>query len=631
MVDPARTNQKVVFILVHPEDVDEYQKIGKSVEGFHVLIAATPDACWELEKRGIAFRGIENYIDPSEIYSRGMSNYASLDRLCNDIDDLLKDNNPLLKKYRLNPALDNFYYFKILFDNITFRISFIQLIIRREKPDILATFQSIRPERTKWNPHDPPFDSSDNIYSIVMSLNGWKCNIKILHRVTFNEEVYDPLPPQSRIQRIKKSITKYPALFIPLFSLKNFSFIKAVKMILYQYRNYFRISPSLFLLRQEPSWSSIIYQVYKQGYQVVYLPSQIDQVNTEGILDPNTRKTITDRIHTFASYMEIDYSDIFSDHIILTISTYIAYVPQIIDKIEDMIDSYHPAAFLCSEKASIVEHIYAHIGQFHHIPVLAWQHGEGPFYPPMQVYVELMNSDVHLSYGRGHQQMLSTAPHNHFNCKIESIGSFTLEKLRVDNRNTGHKQKILYVTSPFYYNYMYFSAYPVIDNERWSDQKQILMAVGHLPFETVFKLSAGQKRHRFMDEYIAKNHLDNITVVWNERTFMELLNEVDIVICDAPETPVIEAIAAGKTVFVLLSSQFLREEALVLLKKRVFWSTDINAFVKLISDYLSGVPVDQHPDIKNTEYLEMFGVHKLDGKVAERALDILNRETHSFG
>jgi hypothetical protein len=630
MADPAPTNQKVVFILDHPDDIGEYQKTGSSFEGVHTIIATSPDVCWELEKRGMLFRSIEDYWDPAEIYSLGMDNYRTLDQLCTGIDVILKDNSSLLKKYDLNPALDNFHYLKILYDGITFRIAFVQTIIETETPDILVAYRPRNEEKTGWNFYDLPFDSSDNLYALVLSMKGWTCPTRVLDYDLAKKPPRCRDTPQSFLLRVKKGVTNFPLLFIPLFSLKNLGLTKTIKMIFYQYRNYFLKSTSLLLLRQEPSWSSLIFQIYQKGYQAVYLPGQIEQETSVAPLDPEIGKIIRERIGSFASYRDIDYSDIFSHHMSLTISTYIAAVPKIVETTESIINSSNPAVFLCSEKSSIVEHIYAHIGKFHHIPVLAWQHGDGPFYPPMQVYVEIMNSDVHLSYGPGHQRMLSAAPHNHFNCTIESVGSFQLEMLRSGKQKMGDKQTILYVTSPFYYNTMYFSAYPVLDNERWSQQKDILMTLGHLPFDSIFKISAGQKRPRFIDEYIVKNHLDSITVIRNERTFTEILKDVDIVICDAPETPVIEAIAAGKTVFVLLSSQFLREEALVLLKKRVYWSDNVNDFVRLIQDVLSGVPVDQHPDINNTEYLEACGLHKLDGKVSERALAIIERETHSL-
>jgi hypothetical protein len=633
MVEQSHTNQKVVFILDHPEDIGEYQKTGNSIEGFHVLIATSPDVCWELESRSIPFKSIEDYWDPEEIYILGMNNYDILDRLCSSIDEILKNNNPLLKRYDLNPALDNFHYLKILHDGITFRIALIQSIIRNEKPDALVTFQFPKIKETFWNSYDMPFNSTENIYAIVMSMKGWSCITRIIIKndAPIKNRIKESFK-QTLFHKFKKEITKYPSFFIPLFSLKNLGPIRTIEMLLYQHRNYFQKSTSLFLLRQEPSWSSIIYQIYKKGYQVVYLPSRIDQENSEVNLDPEIRKTIVDHIRSFALYRDIDYSEIFSHHMILTISTYIASVPQFIGTIEDMINSYYPAAFLCSEKASIVEHIYAHIGKFHHIPVLAWQHGESPSYLPMQVYVELMNSDVHLSYGSGHQKWLRAAPHNHFDCRIDSVGSLILEKIYRKKPVIYENCRILYVTTWYYYNSMYVNCFPLHDNILWAYQKKIIKVLGESTLPVMFKLGTDPNRKSFILNYLQKNYFStsNISVIQNEKTFLELLDDANIVICDFPSTPLIEAIAAHKTVFVLLESSHLRKEALDPLKKRVYWSDDIDEFVRLIHDYLSGLPIDQHPDINNTEYLEMFGLAKLDGDVSQRALDIIEREIHSF-
>ncbi|MHC1630599.1 MAG: hypothetical protein ACXQTG_06605, partial [Methanoculleaceae archaeon] len=46
--------------------------------------------------------------------------------------------------------------------------------------------------------------------------------------------------------------------------------------------------------------------------------------------------------------------------------------------------------------------------------------------------------------------------------------------------------------------------------------------------------------------------------------------------------------------------------------------------VDMIRRYFRGEPLDQHPDINNTEFLEQYGLFKCDGKVCERAIEILD-------
>jgi len=626
MNDPQIPGNKTVFILEHTEDVNEYRNLQENISGTHILIAATPYACWELEKQQIPFQGIEKYYDPTEIYTLGMENYPKIDQLCSDIDAVLWGQYPELKKTGFLPAKDNFYYFKILFDNLILRIHLLQVISLKEKPDCVVTFSSSSEASKTDESHDLPFTFEESVYSIVARMPGWSCNTCQVKRSDVSDK-NEPVSPHNLTPRSLKNLLKnHPAFFIPLFSFKNYGLLKTLKMIFFVLRNSLRCNNSLFLLRQEPSWSSVIFPLYQEGFQVFYLPEKEEISRTTIALGNEPDQKLTACIRHYATFQNIDMSEIIYEHFHTIIQYYLQYMQPLKETTERLIRQYQPVAFLCSEKATFNEHLSAHIAQSYKIPVIAWQHGDGPFYPPMQVYVEIMNSDVHLSYGPGHQTMLRTAPDNHFNCTIESVGSSILENLYTTSSGSGDKKRILYVTTGFYYNNLYVNSYPVNDNIQWKNQQEILRALGSLGVPTIFKLNPDQYGNPFICEFIEKNHFDNITLIRHERPFLDLLNDADIIICDYPATPVIESIAAKKTVFVLLSSPHLRQEALIPLKKRVYWSDNIEEFVRMITDYLENKSLDLKPDIHNTEYLEVFGVHKLDGNVAARVLEILKRE-----
>jgi hypothetical protein len=627
MNEPLPPVKKTVFILEHPEDVREYRNICRSIGGTQVLVATTPDACWELEKQHIPYQSIETYYDPHKIYTQGMENYQKVDHLCSDIDAMLWEIFPSLKKIGFLPAKDNFYYVKILYDNLSLRIHLLQTIIFQEKPCRIITFSSsTEGQSTTTESQDLPFVFEDNVYTIVARMDGWECQTRQVIRSTGSgkKEIapsYFPVPRSA-----KNFLKRHPGLFIPLFSLKNYGFRKTLQMIFYQLRNSCRSNNSLFLLRQEPSWSSIIFRLYQEGFQIFFLPEKEDIHRTGMILRKDLDEKISDCLLPYATIQNIDISDILIDRFHAIIQNYLEYIPILSGITETLIRKHQPVAFLCSEKATFDEHLSAHIAQSNNIPVIAWQHGDGPFYPPMQVYVEIMNSDIHLSYGPGHQKMLQKAPDNHFNCQIESVGSSILENLYATGSESGNRRKILYVTTGLYYNKLYVNSFPVNDNTQWKNQKEILRVLGTSGIPTIFKLNPDNYENRFMHEYINKNQFNTITPVRHEKPFLELLCDADVVICDYPSTPVIESIAAKKTVFVLLSAPYLRDEALTLLKKRVYWSDTIEGFTRMIADYLENRPLDQSPDIHNTEYLEMYGTDKLDGNVAGRALEILKRE-----
>lgn len=80
------TSKKTIIILEHCADVYKYLEIRNKISKPHIVIATIPDVCWELEKRGINYNGIEIYSNLDTIYSLGMMNYEFLDSFCSKID-----------------------------------------------------------------------------------------------------------------------------------------------------------------------------------------------------------------------------------------------------------------------------------------------------------------------------------------------------------------------------------------------------------------------------------------------------------------------------------------------------------------------------------------------------------------
>ncbi|PKL70344.1 MAG: hypothetical protein CVV30_03015 [Methanomicrobiales archaeon HGW-Methanomicrobiales-1] len=630
MADISGLDHKVVIFLEHRNDVFEYLEIRENIHGSHIVIATIPDVCWELEKKGVLYRGIEIYYDSDLIYSQGIKNYETVESICSKIDSVLQESKPELKKYSFKPAFDNFRFLKILFDNLTLRISIIHSIIEREKPDEIITFSSEKRSPSVQNmPFYTPFGLNESIFNILLGINSWNPEIKLLQRKNkspVNKPAHNRCSLSSSFAGIFR---QYRFIYRRVIAIKDFILNPNWNMLEFRYLKL--INPicnkkTLFLFRDEPSWIPMNGALYRHGYHVVNLSEITESFSQESDFDITINKQLVEIFRDVCVYRGIDFSQIFEERFFPVLEKYFSYAPEIVQNLKLKIDKYKPVAFLSSEKAFFYEHMYAHIAQSRNIPVIAWQHGDGPFYPPMQIFIEIRDSDVHMSYGPGHQVMLREAPHNHFNSRIESVGSLILEKIYQKNTTIKHENKILYVTAQFYYSNLNVNNYPIPDNTQWHYQKTILNLLGNSQVPTIFKLMPQEYETPLFSEYINENGFTNISLIHFERSFVELLNEADIVICDYPSTPVIEAIAAHKTIFVLLASPHLRTEALTLLKKRVYWSDDVEEFVKLISDYMKGIDVKQSPDMENIEYLEMYGVHKLDGNVSKRALEIIENE-----
>lgn len=627
MAEKPEFSQKVIIFLEHHADVLEYLEVKDKIPGIHIVIATIPDVCWELEKRGVSYRGIEQYYDSKAIYTTGMENYNTIENLCSNIDNILQESIPFLRKKIFKPALDNFYHIKKLFDSLSLRIIIIHTIIECENPSKMITFSS---EKCSLNDQSIPFGFYESIYSIILDNNCWDTEIIQLERKNHN-------PIRKKLES-DRNTSSNPSLIIGLYHLikRFFISIQGKKSKFkpkplsdcdcdFSIKNSFVDNHVLFLFRADPSWNAMLGELFHQGYHVVNLSERVEDLSGKIKIDFRLKNQIIEIIQHFCSHQDINVSNLLIKKILPILETYLWLAQEIEVSLNLKIDTHNPLAFLGSEKSFIFDHICAHIAHFRNIPVIAWQHGDGPFYPPMQIFVEVRDTNVHMSYGPGHQVMLRKAPQNHFNSQIESVGSLILEKTYLEYSDSTCKNKILYATTQYYYNHYYINCYPTPDNTLWHYQKSIINLLGNVDHPVIFKLMPQKYETPLFSEYIAEKGYNNISLIHYEHSFLDLLNDVDIVICDYPSTPVIEAIAAHKTIFVLLDSPYLREEALILLKKRVFWSDNIEEFVQLISDYLKGNPIKQNPDLDNTEYLETFGIHKVDGLVKERALKVIEK------
>jgi hypothetical protein len=618
--------KKTIIFFEHPRDIAVYLERKQAISGIHILLATIPEVSWELEIRGIPFTGIELFYNPDHIYSKGMDNYAITETLCSSIDAAFQERNPLIKKYGFHPARDNFYFLKMLFDNLTLRIQMVQAVIASENPDRVIIFRNGLESRDMAF-QDFPFQNDERLFSLILKNGKWGFH---LTELTYSPDGGVSLP-QRKISgvsnsHIVKKLKQYPLLFLSLHTAKNHGITTAVAVFLLHCVNPVIRKKTLFLLRGDPSWLSIIPELYKSGYHIKFLPEKKELISEGRVFDDDLHKKVVNLLQQHCTCLSVDFHAIVESRLLPLLRAYCNSLPQIVKKIEERILHEKPSAFLCSEKASFIEHLFAHLAQYHSIPVIAWQNGDGPFYPPMQIFVEIMDSDIHLSYGPHHQKMLQKAPQNHFNCRIESTGSLMLEQMYKKNQPAIKRRRILYVTTGYSYNRLYVNCYPHHDNTLWAHQKKILRVLGRQKHPVCLKLAPDRQNTGFISDYIRREGLNSISIIQNERTFLDLLTYADTVICDYASTPVIESIANHKTVFVLLDNPFLQESAVALLKKRVYWSDNIEEFTTMISLFLAGKPINQKPDINNIEYLEQCGIHKYDGKVAERVLTIIDKK-----
>ncbi len=617
---------RIALILEKKEDIEVYKRLRESFKGDLVSLAVTPDVCWELEKQGIEYVSIDHYSKDEDILELGLKNFRRVEEICNRIDSTFSSMSYGANNIPLKPASDNFFSIKKLYDAITLRLQILHNLFEKMHPDLFLYCSSDDELHTTFAQQSGLFNQNERIYSILLGLPGLDFNaVKI---ITNKKSDVTKQKIDKNIRTVNSCIEKFK---INSFILTGFCIFKhnGVKG-LFSYIGQRLISlgqprKQILLIGAGYSWEYAAKKFAVGGYDISSISKVYAKDPDQTIIPPNPSGgyPVMDEL----LFRGIDFSNLFMERLNQIIREACKYAPALMREIETIIMTRSPSIIITSAHTNFFENMALRAISSFNIPILVWQHGSQGFTSsPMMYYEELMLSDYYFCFGRGVKELYEGDHYNRFKCNIEVIGSAELEKIYL-NSTVPQKigNKILYATNNYSSNNFYVSPDTILhDNQLWNTQKKILDVLGKNKADTIFKLHPGQNLDENLYEYISKNDYSQIKIIKNQKSFTDLIKEADIIIIDFPSTILLEAIAAKKIVFVLLKHQKIVHRAFKLLKKRVYCSNDVDEFVSMIAYFLNNQPLEQHPDINNTEFLEYYGVHKIDGKVVDRAINMLN-------
>lgn len=616
---------KIVVLVETAEDVLAYQNFAQQTKGIIIVIATTPQASWDLETKNIAYKPINTYHNAERIYNAGIKNYEPLFQFCQRIDSKIADQDGTIKKNGLCPASDNFLIIKILYSALLTRTIILYEIIDQEKPDLIITFGPIEKKSPLEKKCFPPFDDDDNIYHSLLGLERWPCKTLQLLRSGRDLNTHNS-------DNNNKSLKGRALLKI---SHRMYSFIKSddglisnIKNLYYIVKNRLCGNKTLLLVGAAYGWNNIIPFLRQKGYRIYPVSHPSCELIETSELD---QSIISDDLVTgLCCWNDINFLPIFNKIFFRTVRNSVSCANTLCESWEQVISKNKRSAILTSARISFSDCVPLHVARAHKIPVLTWQHGAaGPHKAPILFFVELMNADIHLCWGTGVLEWIKTDPQNFFKTPSIAVGSSELEKMYFARDSYRRDFDALYVTSTYFGNNYYVSIqYQQADTSFWNTQQKIIKILGESNKKVKIRLSPSQQNDHIHD-FISSRGYDNLNTDMSGFTYVDLVKRSDVIIIDLPSTTLLQAIALRKTVFVLLKHIKLTDEAVRMLKKRAYCSEDIDEFVEMIRRYFSNEPLDQNPDINNTEFLEMYGTSTLDGQVANRVLEILNNVTKS--
>ena len=612
--------EKKVVILESPSNLNSFFALKeREKKSIFVCIATTPEVSFLLEKHNEPYVSVDSYLGSDAISQMGMSNFDNVKNICNRIDEHLWKNYGNLEVYSLKPARDNFQYVKILYDVLTITISRLHAILEKEKPSFIITFShstDIVPLR------DLPFHPEENLFDLMMTDMEWGGrHLSIRDTTSVPKKEQDGFnKTQLMISVRNRTQTMFPMIYSSIMIFQRFGGRGWLKFFKIALQKIGRRKKYLCISGYGYDWINILNDLADKDYSFIY--TQCNGTNWE-----NTTKKISvpmQIVKNTCIHQNTDFSGIFLVRLNTLLEKSLGEADEYLPSIEKMLKTNKPCAVLCSTKSNFSDHITPHIAQKAGIPVISWQHGAAGFFCyPILKYVEIDDSTIHLVWGSGVKEEIEKEfPET--TCKVIPVGSVFLnnEFKRSNDRKTNN---ILYLTTNYFHNSLYVGyAHKFQNITFWETQKEIIKILGSCSCDTVLKLHPGDSQYSHFSDYVKENQFNNITLIKNEPSFPTLLHNSDIVIIDFPSTTLLQAIAAKKTVFVLLKHLTLTDKAQPLLKKRAYCSENLGEFLEMIHKYLNNESLEQTPDVNNTEFLEEYGIARKEGDISKRVIKILD-------
>lgn len=584
-----------------------------------LFVSANPGASWELERRGIPFTPVEACADAETLVSLGMGNFRRVDSLCAGIDAYLSERYPPFRDYGLSPAHAGYLFVKRLYDGLTLRTCMLQGIISRFDPQTVVTLG----DRPAPSSGGVPFHPEESVFGLLLSLGGWPCHAE--HLIPPGTGDPGQRPGGAILARVREAVKGMGSLPDALSLGRQGRWTDAAAVLALGIRNRVRGGPILALYGYGYSWNEILPELYNAGFRIFHILSiHRAGAGTERIALPDSL------LSPHCSLLGVDFSVPVRDRLSPVLGACLGLMHDLPEETGTLLRDRKPAALLCGTKTRCPDHLMAAVARRNGIPVISWQHGAQGFnYAPIMPHVEMAGSDSHLVFGEGVRDTFREAE-DRFGCRIRTAGSAELERLAAVKRTEVPRFRVLYATTNYYENDLYVSSPSLLqDNELFRSQKAILTVLGESGVKTAFKLHPAPFHYENLREWLRARRYPNITIPEQDRPIFRhegiphLLQRSETVVLDFPSTTLLQALAAGKTVFVLTRHLILIPEARSLLERCAYVTDDLDLFTRMIRDHLEGNPPVQHPDPADRSFLEHYGLGPQEGTAAARALEIL--------
>lgn len=647
----AKGSRKIIILLEHEEQVKNCLKRLKEIKGQKLIIALSPFAMYELDKRGVQYKIPEDYYNPKELYKLGIKNYKKVENICSMIDKSIQNACPTLAKLNIKPALFSFYHLKNIYDAATIRLFQLSKLIDAEKPDILYVYDTKRyPFGISEMAPYLFFDNRESIYARLLNCKGWDMPVVVLPFVPQPEDFDFSKKPYEK--RLMLWLRRHPKFFD-----------LAAETRKHGLRGFFNKLKSglladgdlqVLLFGAGYNWDDCRKELQSVGINPVFIriwdnlerwiSNQIStKLSVDALSDAWEGLRADDEFRKFFIWGNVDFLSVLEERLRFLIKQLSPTCLNVYEETARIIEKREVKALLASTFASCTGHSASRAARNSNIPVVTWQHGGyGYMNQQMIAYNDLMSSDVHFVFGEGVVKKYSKAARR-FGTRLVAIGSPSLEtlfqmlppsKCKKIVKSTSEKKVVLYASTNFYQNNLYVSSPPPFsDNHFWHTQQAILEVLAkHRDYTIVVKTHPSRMyRESPMRLHAKENKFGNVRFVKDECTFTDLLPTACLFVIDFPSTTLLEALTTSKPIFVYTGHLHPDNRALKLLERRAFCYRELKELVNALDRYLSDGRIDKRVDLNDKEFLKAYGISSQGKGSGMRAAKMLKEIISGVG
>lgn len=620
----------MIRLLLAEHDYQVRNFLSRGVDETDRWIALGPSAMACLEDLGIAYQIPEDFYSAAEFGEFCKQTHSLTESVCDHLDGIVRKLHPELDSMGMAPF--RFWIVPLfqIFDAVRGRVFQLEKIFSANPA---ATIHMHKGRRLPWNSDDLLFSNRETLWAEVASLSGWDRQIELLP-----DPASSDAPARSNVAAPANSfnLKKRVLQSLWLTSLARLGMLRNYRGMVNLMR---RRSSALLLVGAPYEWAGVLPILSREGRRILFTSKEyfeIDAAESTGS-EANFKQLESD--HDLMSCFRvgpINYFPLLRERLSWIWHTSPAQFAAVARKVAQLCRRHRISGVLRCSSSSGIDHAINQSARALGIPVFAWQHGavsHDTKITQFRDYADAMTSDYTFVYGTEVEKAY-TQFGKRFSSTVAPVGTTSLDSMissapesRAARLASGRDRKtIVYATTNYMQNHWYGGWQPVFsDREHFRDQVLITECLSQAAqkglAEIVIKLHPNPEYQE--PPWVAKlRNVKSVRIVKDEESFENLVRHSDGVVLDFPSTTLLQSIAMGVPVFVLIQRWPFPAAAQAQLRQR---AVAVNSAAELGANLESFLESGAYPaDPAHTAFLEGFGTHLNDGKTAQRVIAILS-------